>query len=92
MDSNSKYYTTEVIEETVENDNKKYSTATHVVKTGVKTIIGVGVGVLAGIASVFVAAHILEAAIPAMLITKTAGVVGGATGLLKGVNDAKKAA
>ena len=66
------------------------NTGTKIMLTGVKTLLGIGVGVLAGTAAVVACAQTLEIAIPALFITKVTGVVGGAAGLLKGVNDAHK--
>ncbi|MBF0205523.1 MAG: hypothetical protein HQK53_01405 [Oligoflexia bacterium] len=63
----------------------------HVFKVGTKTAIGAGVGVLTGIFGAIAAASLLEVVVPALLITKVAGVVGGATGMIKGIRDAEKA-
>ncbi|MBF0360302.1 MAG: hypothetical protein HQK49_04785 [Oligoflexia bacterium] len=65
-------------------------TMVNVVKVGGKTTIGAGVGVLVGVFGAIAAASVLEVVVPALLITKVAGVVGGATGLIKGVRDAER--
>ncbi|MBF0298673.1 MAG: hypothetical protein HQK51_08135 [Oligoflexia bacterium] len=74
-------------------DNKKVgakkATVT-VFKVGGKTTLGAGIGVLTGIFGAIAAASVFEVVVPALLITKVAGVVGGAAGLIKGVCDAEK--
>lgn len=57
---------------------------------GAKTLIGAGVGVVTGIFAAIALVQVLEIAVPAMLITKAAGLVGGSTGLLKGLSDTGK--
>ena len=64
--------------------------ATRFTEAGVKTVLGAGIGVLAGVGATILATSLLEVIVPSLLITKTAGVVGGATGLIKGINDAHK--
>ncbi|MBT3235408.1 MAG: hypothetical protein HN353_05620 [Bdellovibrionales bacterium] len=61
-----------------------------IVQVGVLATFGAGIGVLAGLAGSIAAATVLEAVIPSLLITKTAGIVGGAAGMLKGVNGLNK--
>ena len=58
-----------------------------VLKVGLKTTVGAGAGVLVGALGGVAAAALLEVIIPTLLITKTAAVVGGAIGMLKGVKD-----
>ncbi|MBF0314632.1 MAG: hypothetical protein HQK50_09765 [Oligoflexia bacterium] len=64
--------------------------AVTVVKVGTKTTLGAGVGVLTGIFGAIAAASLMEVVVPALLITKVAGVVGGAIGLMKGVHDSEQ--
>ena len=56
-----------------------------VAQVGSKILIGGGVGVLAGVATIAVAASAAEVII-AGVITKVAGIIGGAVGLSFGVN------
>jgi len=56
-----------------------------VTQVGSKVLIGGGLGVLAGVATIAVAASAAEVII-AGVVTKVAGVVGGALGLSLGVN------
>lgn len=60
-----------------------------VAQVGSKILIGGGVGVLAGVAAIAVAASAAEVII-AGVITKVAGVIGGAVGLSFGVNKFMK--
>ncbi len=57
-----------------------------VLRVGAKTALGAGIGVLGGIFATVAATQVLEIALPAVLITKAAGFLGGATGLVKGIN------
>jgi hypothetical protein len=68
-------------------DNLRSMKTRKIVKVGVLATFGAGVGVLAGVAGSIAAASVLEAVIPSLLITKTAGIVGGAAGMLKGVSE-----
>ncbi|MBL6988548.1 MAG: hypothetical protein ISR65_02145 [Bacteriovoracaceae bacterium] len=61
-----------------------------VFKLGALGTLGAGVGVLAGISGSIAAAAVLESVIPSILITKTAGIVGGAAGVLAGIGDIPK--
>lgn len=56
-----------------------------VTQVGSKVLIGGGLGVLAGVATIAVAASAAEVII-AGVVTKVAGVIGGAVGLSLGVN------
>ena len=60
-----------------------------VAQVGSKVLIGGGLGVLAGVAAIAVAASAAEVII-AGVITKVAGVIGGAAGLSLGVNKFMK--
>ena len=60
-----------------------------VAQVGSKILIGGGLGVLAGVAAIAVAASAAEVII-AGVITKVAGVIGGAAGLSLGVNKFMK--
>lgn len=62
---------------------------TDVLSLGGKVVIGGGVGLLAGIATIAVVASAGEL-ILAGVVTKIAGVVGGALGLTFGLGDLKK--
>ena len=62
---------------------------TDVTQVGSKVLIGGGIGVLAGVATIAVAASAAEVII-AGVVTKVAGVVGGAVGLSLGVNKYMK--
>jgi len=59
------------------------------VQVGTKVLIGGGLGLLAGVATIAIAASAAEV-IVAGAVTKVAGVVGGAAGLNWGVNRYKK--
>jgi len=61
-----------------------------VVQIGSKVVIGGGVGILAGVATIALAASAAEVVI-AGVITKVAGVLGGAMGLTLGLNKYQKA-
>jgi hypothetical protein len=61
-----------------------------VVQVGSKIIIGGGVGLLAGVVTIAVAASAAEVVI-AGVITKVTGVIGGALGLSMGLNKYQKA-
>ena len=63
--------------------------ASDFIQVGSKVVIGGGLGLLAGVATIAVAASAAEVVI-AGAITKVAGVVGGAVGLSLGLNSAKK--
>lgn len=60
-----------------------------VLQVGSKVVIGGGLGLLAGVATIAVVASAAEVVI-AGVVTKVAGVVGGAAGLTMGLNNAKK--
>ncbi|MBF0119418.1 MAG: hypothetical protein HQK79_11325 [Desulfobacterales bacterium] len=60
-----------------------------VVQVGSKVVIGTGVGLLTGIATIAVAASAAEVVI-AGVVTKIAGFIGGALGLSWGFNKFKK--
>lgn len=60
-----------------------------VLSVGSKVLIGGGVGLLAGIAAIVVTASAAEI-ILAGVVTKIAGVVGGALGLTLGLGSVKK--
>jgi hypothetical protein len=60
-----------------------------VLSVGSKVLIGGGVGLLAGIAAIVVTASAAEI-ILAGVVTKIAGVVGGALGLTLGLSSVKK--
>jgi len=60
-----------------------------VMQIGSKVLIGGGIGLLAGVATIAVAASAAEVVLVGA-ITKVAGVVGGAAGLNWGVNKYKK--
>ncbi len=60
-----------------------------VMQVGSKVLIGGGLGLLAGVATIAVAASAAEVVVAAA-VTKVAGVVGGAAGLNWGVNQYKK--
>ena len=60
-----------------------------VAQVGAKVLIGGGLGLLAGVATIAVAASAAEVVL-AGAITKVAGVVGGATGLSLGIKKLKK--
>jgi len=65
--------------------------AVDVLSVGSKIIIGGGVGLLAGVATIAVVASAAEI-IVAGVVTKIAGVVGGAMGLTWGLGAVKKKA
>ncbi|MBF0226379.1 MAG: hypothetical protein HQK76_13070 [Desulfobacterales bacterium] len=70
--------------------NTKKSINTYdIFQVGTKTIIGGGLGLLAGVATIAVTASVAEIVI-AGAVTKIAGVVGGVVGLSMGVNEMKK--
>ena len=58
-------------------------------QVGTKIVIGGGVGLLAGVATIAIAASAAEVVV-AGVITKIAGVVGGAIGLSLGLHKFKK--
>ncbi len=60
-----------------------------VVQVGSKIIIGGGVGLLAGVVTIAVAASATEVVI-AGVVTKVTGVIGGALGLSMGLNKYQK--
>lgn len=57
-------------------------------KVGAKTALGAGAAVVTAVFATIAATQVLEVALPAILITKAAGVVGAAAGLIKGIGDA----
>jgi len=63
--------------------------ASDVIQIGSKVVIGGGLGLLADVATIAVAASAAEVVV-AGVVTKVAGVVGGAVGLTMGLNSAKK--
>lgn len=60
-----------------------------VAKVGTGVLIGGGIGILSGVATIAVAAGAAEVVLGA-IVTKTAGVVGGAAGLGWGLNQIEK--
>ncbi|MBF0100845.1 MAG: hypothetical protein HQK77_08060 [Desulfobacterales bacterium] len=60
-----------------------------ILQAGTKIVIGGGLGLMAGIATIAVAASAAEVVV-AGVVTKIAGVVGGAVGLSWGVSSIKK--
>ena len=60
-----------------------------VAQVGSKILIGGGLGLLAGVATIAVAASAAEVVI-AGAVTKVAGVIGGALGLSMGINKYRK--
>ncbi|MBF0573747.1 MAG: hypothetical protein HQK69_08310 [Desulfamplus sp.] len=62
---------------------------TDVMQVGSKVLIGGGIGLLGGVAAIAVAASAAEVVVTGV-ITKIAGVVGGAVGLSWGLNSIKK--
>lgn len=70
--------------------NGRRVTVSDVLQVGTKVVIGGGVGLLAGVAAIVVAASAAEVVI-AGVVTKIAGLVGGALGLNLGLNKYKKA-
>nr|WCC90931.1 magnetosome protein Mad8 [Desulfobacteraceae bacterium] len=62
---------------------------TDMVQLGSKVLIGGGLGLLAGVGTIAVAASAAEIVV-AGVVTKVAGVIGGAVGLSLGVNQIKK--
>jgi len=56
---------------------------------GTKVLIGGGVGLLAGVGTIVVAASAAEIVV-AGVVTKITGVIGGALGLSIGINQARK--
>ncbi|NVM22898.1 MAG: hypothetical protein HWN68_14085 [Desulfobacterales bacterium] len=60
-----------------------------IAQVGAKVLIGGGLGLLAGVATIAVAAGAAEVVL-AGAVTKVAGVVGGATGLSLGIRKIKK--
>lgn len=62
---------------------------TDVLSVGSKVVIGTGVGLLAGVATIAIVASAGEL-ILAGAVTKVAGVVGGAMGLSLGIGSLKK--
>ncbi|MBF0468662.1 MAG: hypothetical protein HQK61_07230 [Desulfamplus sp.] len=69
-------------------DEKKVG-FTDVMQVGSKVLIGGGIGLLGGVAVIAVAASAAEVVV-AGVVTKIAGVVGGAAGLSWGLNRIKK--
>lgn len=57
-----------------------------VVQVGSKVVVGAGLGLLAGVATIAVAASVAEIVI-AGVVTKIAGVVGGGAGLSMGLRQ-----
>jgi hypothetical protein len=62
---------------------------TDVIEVGTKMLIGGGLGLLAGVAAIAIAASAAEVVVTGV-ITKITGVVGGAVGLSMGLNKHKK--
>ncbi len=62
---------------------------TDVIEVGTKMLIGGGLGLLAGVATIAIAASAAEVVVTGV-ITKITGVVGGAVGLSMGLNKHKK--
>ena len=60
-----------------------------VIEVGTKVLIGGGLGLLAGVATIAIAASAAEVVVTGA-ITKVAGVIGGALGLSLGLNKHKK--
>ncbi len=59
-------------------------------KIALKTTLGAGIGVIGGVLGSIIAVQALEMAVPALLITKAAGVIGGTAGMLFGLNSTEK--
>ncbi|MBF0396285.1 MAG: hypothetical protein HQK78_05905 [Desulfobacterales bacterium] len=70
-------------------NKKKRINGYDIFQVGTKTIIGGGLGLLAGVATIAVTASVAEIVI-AGAVTKIAGIVGGVVGLSFGVNEVKK--
>ena len=70
-------------------DNARSVQFADVVQVGSKVVIGGGVGLLAGVATIAVAASAAEVVV-AGVVTKIAGVVGGAVGLSMGLGKFSK--
>jgi hypothetical protein len=70
-------------------DNPRRVTLTDVIQVGNRVVIGSGVGLLAGVATIAVAASAAEVVV-AGVVTKIAGVVGGAMGLSMGLSKYSK--
>lgn len=70
-------------------DDHKPVEFSDVVQVATKVVIGGGIGLLAGVAAIAVAASAVEI-IVAGAVVKVAGVVGGAVGLSLGMNKFKK--
>lgn len=70
-------------------DDHKPVEFSDVVQVATKVVIGGGIGLLAGVAAIAVAASAVEI-IVAGAVVKVAGVVGGAMGLSIGMNKFKK--
>ncbi len=62
---------------------------TDVMQVGSKVLIGGGIGLLGGVAAIAIAASAAEVVVTGV-ITKIAGVVGGAAGLSWGLHSVKK--
>jgi len=60
----------------------------NIAQIGGKVVIGTGLGLLAGVATIAVTASVAEMVIVGA-VTKVAGVVGGAVGLITGINKFK---
>ena len=68
------------------------SDSARTVRTGqvvAKTVLGTGVGVVTAVFATAAIISVFETVLPALLITKAAGMVGGAAGLIKGLSDDK---
>jgi len=70
-------------------NNPRRVTLTDVIQVGNRVVIGSGVGLLAGVATIAVAASAAEVVV-AGVVTKIAGVVGGAMGLSMGLSKYSK--
>nr|ASQ41183.1 hypothetical protein [Candidatus Magnetananas rongchenensis] len=68
---------------------KRKVDVTDITQVGTKVLIGGGLGLLAGVGAIAVAASAAEIVI-AGVVTKITGVIGGAVGLSMGVNQIKK--
>lgn len=61
-----------------------------ITKIGAKTALGAGIGIAIGCIGAVVAVQMLEMAVPALLVAKVSGVVGGTAGMVVGLNDAER--
>jgi uncharacterized membrane protein len=70
-------------------DSPQRTGITDVAQVGSKVVIGAGLGLLAGVATIAVVASAAEIVI-AGVVTKIAGVVGGTAGLSMGLRSVRK--